>query len=121
MDTRIKVIATQGFFIGDGMKKHLDLTGKKFGRLTVLEDSKKRQFGKIIWDCLCYCGGIKAILSSNLTTGNTKSCGCLNREVTKNRSLKHGSSGKKDRTYECWEEAEEGHKKILKKQEEETP
>lgn len=57
------------------MAKLIDLTGKRFGRLTVLEYCKG---GK--WRCKCDCGNYTDVLSCNLRNGSTKSCGCLNKE-----------------------------------------
>lgn len=48
-----------------------DITGKRFGRLVVLEKAK----GK--WLCLCDCGNRKLIASGALRSGSTRSCGCL--------------------------------------------
>ena len=57
-----------------------DLTNKKFHRLTVLK--RVENLGKNSqWLCRCDCGKEKVIRGNSLTTGNTKSCGCLNSEV----------------------------------------
>lgn len=57
------------------MGKLIDLTGQKFGDLTVIRKSEKR--GECaIWVCACSCGNIKEIKSSSLLIGSTKSCGC---------------------------------------------
>jgi hypothetical protein len=56
-----------------------DLVGQKFGLLTVLEDVG-RQNREVLWRCLCDCGNIVDVLSGNLQKGNTKSCGCYNKE-----------------------------------------
>ena len=63
-----------------------DLTGRKFGRLTVIEraedyvepKSKKRHPQ---WLCLCTCGNRKIILGSNLKRGLTNSCGCIKKKL----------------------------------------
>lgn len=63
-----------------GRKNKKDLVGKKFGKLTVIEDSTKRTVGQqVIWICKCDCGNILEVQSGNLTSGNTKSCGCTKR------------------------------------------
>lgn len=54
-----------------------DLTGKTFGRLTVLFPAKNREFRRIYWCCRCFCGSYKLIASSELVQGNTVSCGCF--------------------------------------------
>lgn len=56
-----------------------DLTGQKFGRLTVLEDVG-RTHSMVVWRCLCECGNIVDVISNNLRKGNTQSCGCYNKE-----------------------------------------
>jgi hypothetical protein len=70
-----------------------DLTGKRFGRLTVLklngfvEQSSKRI---ACWWCQCQCGDRVVVMAGNLRKGNTRSCGCLARDVTKARLTTHG-------------------------------
>lgn len=55
-----------------------DLTGKKFGKLTVLcRDSGRDGY----WVCECECGKRKSIVGKSLREGNTRSCGCIQREV----------------------------------------
>lgn len=49
--------------------------GEVYGYLTVLEDTKKTKNNKKLWKCQCICGNIVEVASTNLTTGNTKSCG----------------------------------------------
>jgi hypothetical protein len=56
-----------------------DLRGQVFGRLTVLEWAK-RASGPTLWRCQCACGATCTVLSRSLSTGNTRSCGCLYRE-----------------------------------------
>jgi hypothetical protein len=66
------------------MKK--DLTGQKFGRLTVNSLYSVRVFDAIHreneWLCQCECGNETKVLSSHLTSGHTRSCGCLMRETS---------------------------------------
>lgn len=74
-----------------------DLTGQKFGRLTVrerLRSDEKR--GGVIWLCDCECGNTIEVLTKRLTSGNTKSCGCLKKEMHKT----HGLSD--TRLYKIW-------------------
>lgn len=54
-----------------------DLTGKTFGKLTVLSPTEKRSNGSIIWRCKCECGTICERLSSSLLQGVAISCGCI--------------------------------------------
>lgn len=57
-----------------------DLSGRKFGRLTA-QWPTGRQYGKTRWLCLCECGGFRSSVNSDsLLAGNSRSCGCLQRE-----------------------------------------
>lgn len=62
-----------------------DLTGQKFGRLTVLEQSGFYTYPKsgdrdITWLCQCECGNFVVARGNNLKDGSTRSCGCLRKE-----------------------------------------
>ena len=57
-----------------------DLTGRRFGRWTVIEPSEKRGHHRI-WKCQCDCGTVKDVYETNLKCGKTLSCGCLVKEV----------------------------------------
>lgn len=59
-----------------------DLTGQQFGRLKVIkiDEEKTQQKKQSYWICECECGNIKSIFGSSLTTGRTKSCGCLQKD-----------------------------------------
>jgi len=74
-------------------RRRKDLTGQCFGRLTVIEYIGLDDFKKnVLWRCRCECGTERGITTSNLTQGRTQSCGCFNREATKERSTTHGYS-----------------------------
>lgn len=81
-----------------------DLTGQKFGRLTVLSRSEphisKGGFVMVQWNCQCECGKICTVKSQSLTTGKTRSCGCLARELTSKRSRTHNK--RHTRLYNIW-------------------
>lgn len=77
------------------MGKFVDLTGKKFGRWTVISYK-----GHSRWWCVCECGTERDENGFYLTHGITKSCGCLKRELTIERSIRHGLCH--TRLYECW-------------------
>lgn len=80
--------------------KREDLTGRVFGRLTVIEYSHthKQRSGKqaAVWDCRCECGKNVSVMASNLKRGNTQSCGCLHRQQT----TRHGKAS--TRLYRVW-------------------
>lgn len=54
-----------------------DLTGMKFGRLTVIERAENRN-NRVHWNCICECGNTCSVMSKHLISGHTRSCGCLN-------------------------------------------
>lgn len=62
------------------MSRTLDLIGSRFEKLTVR--LKTIDNGKVMWECVCDCGSIVFVPTGNLRSGNTRSCGCLQRERT---------------------------------------
>jgi hypothetical protein len=54
-----------------------DLTGLKFGKLTVIKELDERKNGRIVWQCQCECGNICDVIAGNLITNHTLSCGCM--------------------------------------------
>lgn len=81
------------------MPRMVDLTGQKFGRLAVLERTGSK-YGKVQWKCRCDCGNEVVVSGSNLKCGNTKSCGCYNKERKSEVHKKHGM--RKSRLYSIW-------------------
>lgn len=77
-----------------------DLTGKRFGRLTVVSFSHKSECGKNYWVCHCDCGKEIITNSSNLITNQSKSCGCLRKKTSSLLHKKHGQS--ETRLYNVW-------------------
>jgi len=67
------------------LPKRIDLTGQKFGRLTVIKYVGSAK-GGALWECKCECGGMKKVESYSLRSGNTQSCGCLHREYLQKRT-----------------------------------
>lgn len=70
------------------MSKLIDLTGKRFGRLTVIERygtyiSPADESKAVTWLCKCDCGTKTVVLGNNLKSGRSQSCGCLRREKLK--------------------------------------
>lgn len=60
--------------------ERMDLTGKKFGRLTVVGEGTPFTKGQAVthaWICKCDCGKVVKVRQGSLTRGSTKSCGCL--------------------------------------------
>ena len=70
----------------------LDLTGQRFGRLTVIKEADKyispQGLKFVQWLCKCDCGNDTIVLATNLKKGTTKSCGCYNIEQAKKRLFK---------------------------------
>lgn len=85
--------------------RNADLTGRSFGRWKVIRfsyysgpDSRHRLFW---WHCLCRCGTTRDVKSASLTTGASRSCGCLQREVMARVSTRHGMSRTPE--YRVWQ------------------
>lgn len=84
----------------------INLSGKTFGRLTVIRlvSKTRSKNGTPIyhWECKCECGTVKTARGDDLRRGNSKSCGCLGPEVTSKRSLRHGEASCRTRLYSVW-------------------
>jgi len=71
-------------------KNSVDLTGRKYGRLTVIEATEKRAYsGSVVWRCKCRCGGEKLVPSPHLRRGLVISCGCAAAEQRRIALLSH--------------------------------
>jgi hypothetical protein len=81
----------------------IDLTGKRFGRLTVIGLSPRSRPHETRWSCRCDCGGAADTRTRSLRIGKTKSCGCIQREYARSGASKrtHGES-KKAPEYYVW-------------------
>lgn len=82
-----------------GCARFNDLTGKTFGRWTVLEKTRKQQRNQV-YLCRCECGNMREVTQSNLTQGKSQSCGCLQKELTSKRFTTHGM--RKSRLYDIY-------------------
>ena len=81
-------------------KRAVDIAGQKFGRLFVLGPIKQTANSSIVWRCQCDCGNIADVLGGSLRDGKTQSCGCYNRESSRERVYSHGMKG--TRIYRIW-------------------
>ncbi|MCK4815863.1 hypothetical protein KA005_08835, partial [bacterium] len=63
------------------MSKYIDVTGQRFGRLTVKYRVKNNKWGAARWLCDCDCGNTTIVMMSYLLSGATRSCGCLKRDL----------------------------------------
>ena len=71
------------------MSRYIDETGHRYGRLTVLEKApKKTPKERIKWRCQCDCGTVLDVYGTSLRNGNTKSCGCLQRDRARESNIK---------------------------------
>lgn len=80
-----------------------DLTGQKFGRLTVIgvDDKNTR---KTYFVCECDCGKIKSVRADSLVCGAIRSCGCMKKEQDRiNLEANHSHKMSKTRLYEIWQ------------------
>lgn len=82
------------------MRKLIDITGQRFGRLTVVKRSYTDNDNFIVWECKCDCGNIHFARAYPLRKGDIKSCGCLNNEMRMDRITTHGLS--KLPIYKVW-------------------
>lgn len=81
------------------MSKLIDLTGKRFGKLTVIHRAEHSDHGRANWVCKCDCGKTCVVLGNCLRRGQTKSCGCLRADKNRERST-HGMRNTK--LYSVW-------------------
>ena len=79
-----------------------DITGRTYGRLTVIGRSGKEKNKRIIWTCRCACGNLTDVAGYYLKSGRIKSCGCLRNENTSKLNYKHGGRKKYPRIYRIW-------------------
>jgi len=87
----------------------VDLQGKSFGRLIVVYRNGTKN-GKALWLCRCECGGSTSVRGTDLTRGNTRSCGCLRSDNAANIGraisvVKHGACRRHYKTpeYQSWQ------------------
>lgn len=83
------------------MRKALEITGQKFGRLTAIKFVKKNKKGLHIWLFKCDCGKEKMIIKQYVLSGQVKSCGCLLAEKRIESHTVHGFYGTS--IYKTWQ------------------
>lgn len=84
------------------MSKFIDRTGQKFGRLTLIERVENNKFNQVQWKCRCDCGKEVIVKAYSLTTGQTKSCGCLKKEQNYINIAKVKHNMTNTRLYNIW-------------------
>lgn len=90
------------------MSGKINLPGKRFGRLVVIQELQRRsKSNQVYWLCRCDCGNTHEVLTGSLRNSDTMSCGCLKKLIpTEFLALyKHGgsSNGHRTTTYISWE------------------
>ena len=80
-DLKAGKVTSCGCHAYDKIHNWVDLTGRRFGRLTALEPTSRRSGkGSIYWRCRCDCGRETEVAADALVQGNCLSCGCLKRQ-----------------------------------------
>jgi len=64
--------------------------GKRYGKLTVIEDTGKRYHQTKLYKCLCDCGNYKEVNTNQLHSGHVTSCGCAKHKIKDLTGLKFG-------------------------------
>lgn len=72
-----------------------DISGKRFGRLVAESYAGHASNGRALWRCACDCGNIVTVTAKNLMNGNTRSCGCLKIDTTRERVTKFHTQAEK--------------------------
>lgn len=79
------------------MGKIIDLTEKRFGKLTVIKKHNQDKWGGWNWLCMCDCGNETVVSGGHLRGLKTKSCGCSRKET---KNFTHKMTG--SRLYKVW-------------------
>lgn len=82
------------------MREHMDISGKRFGRLLALSEAGRTKQYEVKWLCRCDCGADAVVRGTALRSGRTQSCGCLQSDAAKRASTQHGKY--KTRLYRIW-------------------
>lgn len=88
-----------------GIRSRSHLDGKRFGRLLVVCRDSKSTNRQTVWACKCDCGNEVLVSHGSLTTGNSKSCGCLRADTVRAMRLSHGHRTGRRRSpeYTVWQ------------------
>lgn len=84
-------------------KAYIDITGQKFGRLTVVRMAGYDNRNATTWECTCECGKIVTTRGDRIREGRARSCGCLHKErvaETGHQNKTHGLCGSS--LYRIW-------------------
>jgi hypothetical protein len=84
--------------------RYLDLTGMRFGRLIAQSEIGRSKNKKVIWLCACDCSNLTTVISNNLRSGGTVSCGCAQKLIASVKRCRHGHRRqKRSPTYISWQ------------------
>ena len=93
LDAVVRIIDKSGFPVESSkieVEATEDISGEKFWYLTAIRPVSGTLRKGILWECVCDCGQYSEVKVYNLVTGNTKSCGCLQRAITITRHMSIG-------------------------------
>jgi hypothetical protein len=82
--------------------KFNDLTGKRFGRLVVIERVANNKVGSAQWLCKCDCGNQTIVKTASINSGGTLSCGCVKSERMKLLGYGRRKYDSNSRLYHIW-------------------
>ena len=84
-------------------RKVIDLIGRRFGRLVVIERMENNKWGELMWKCKCDCGNIITARGGHLKDNNITSCGCYRLEI----NTIHGDTNNPKSPYVAWSHLKE--------------
>jgi hypothetical protein len=80
----------------------IDLSGQRFGKLIIISRAANDKYHHKRWLCRCDCGVIKEMNEFPIVSGRSQSCGCIHKNLFKERILKHGMH--KSPEYRAWQD-----------------
>ena len=89
------------------MSKRIDLYGKKFGKLTVLDRAENSNNGHARWLCICECGNKTIVTSDSLRSGKTVSCGCHGKQMLREKGRRTTHGLRNHKLYGVWRSMKE--------------
>lgn len=86
------------------MRRFVDIKNKTFGKLKAIERVRTDEHGRSLWRCKCNCGNEIIVFYGSLTSGHTKSCGCLkkSRIIETHTTHGHTKNNTSSREYNTW-------------------
>ena len=71
-------------------RREINIAGRRYGRLVALRRAEDDKYKRVRWLCVCDCGREVIVHKNNLTSGRSRSCGCLRNDILDERT--HGGS-----------------------------